>query len=86
MDHPHARAREVELETLGQAAAKRGTVDVAADRLHRRPDRLQLGQEGGFDQTPGMEHELGFADQLDAARRQPSPAARHVSIAQQGDM
>jgi hypothetical protein len=81
VDHPDPHAGELELEPSGQQRTHRRGVDVAVDRVDRRPERAQPVEHGHVEEVAGVEDRIGLAATLQARLGDGARAARHVGVA-----
>ena len=79
--HDDPRALRLDDAHRGQPHRHLDVVDVAADGVDRRPERLQLREHRERDEIPGVEDRVGGAEPLDAGGRERARPARHVGVA-----
>jgi hypothetical protein len=80
VDEPDPRLRRVDLEPLGEQRSERRLVDVAANGVQGRPERAQVLEGRQARDVACVQDQVGRAQQLDAALREPPRPARQVRV------
>ena len=85
VNYTHGFPAEFNFEGRRQRAPQRRLVDVAVDSVHDRAEGRELFERRSAEEVTGVDHRIGFADQLGAALGQAARALRHVGIGKEGD-
>jgi hypothetical protein len=85
VDDGYRLPSEVELELRWQGAAQGRLVDVAVDRVDVGAEAFELLENRCREEIAGVDHRLGFGDELQAPIGEPAGALRHVGVGEDGD-
>jgi hypothetical protein len=83
--HHEGSPAELELEGRRQQALERRLIDVTLDGMNGWAERLELLEHRESDEVAGVDHGVGFADDLHASLRQPASSLGHVGVGDDGD-
>jgi hypothetical protein len=85
VNHTHGFPVEFDFERCRQRASQGWLVDVAMDSVHDRTEGLELFEHRNVEKVTGVDHGVGFADQLAASLGEAARALRHVGIGKEDD-